>query len=254
MDLPSTAFPLKPSSLSVKGSRPSGAISSGFTLLEILIAIVIVATVLSTVFASYTTTFRVIRQTESQVEIYQMARTVLDRVVEDLESVYIPKDVEADAEKPETEKKEETGSYVFEGEDTEINGVSANTLRFPSKAHVVFAEEDQSWGTAQITYYVEEAKASPGLVLLRSDRLVLEEPLEERKGGYPLCEGLAAVKFGYIDDKGEEHSSWDPSEKDRIPQMVTLTLDFLNPSDPERSFRFFTTVGLPTSEPADEPD
>ncbi len=250
MDLPSTAFPLKPSSLSVKGSRPSGTISSGFTLLEILIAIVIVATVLSTVFASYTTTFRVIRQTESQVEVYQMARTVLDRVVEDLESVYIPKDVKLETE----EKKEETGPYVFEGEDTEINGVSANTLRFPSKAHVVFAEEDQSWGTAQITYYVEEAKASPGLVLLRSDRLVLEEPLEEGKGGYPLCEGLAAVKFSYIDDKGEEHRSWDPSEKDRIPQMVTLTLDFLDPSDPERSFRFFTTVGLPTSEPADEPD
>jgi prepilin-type N-terminal cleavage/methylation domain-containing protein len=245
----STAFRLRPSSLSVKGSCPSVSTSPGFTLLEILIAIVIVATVLSTVFASYTTTFRVIRETESQVEIYQMARTVLDRIVEDLESVYIPKDVA-----PETQKKEDNGPYVFEGEDTEINGVSANTLRFPSKAHVVFAEEDQSWGTAQITYYVKEGEASQGLVLLRSDRLVFEEPLEEGRGGYPLCEGLAAVKFGYIDDKGEEHRSWDPSEKNKIPQMVTLTLDFLNPSDPERSFRFFTTVGLPTSEPADEPE
>lgn len=66
----------------------------GFTLLEILLALSILATVLSTVFASYTGAFRLVSETEGQAEIYQMARIALERIVEDLESFYLPMESE----------------------------------------------------------------------------------------------------------------------------------------------------------------
>ncbi|MBW1691930.1 MAG: prepilin-type N-terminal cleavage/methylation domain-containing protein [Deltaproteobacteria bacterium] len=49
---------------------------AGFTLIEILIAIMIFATLLTTIYTSYTGTFRVIEDTESQAEIYRMARII----------------------------------------------------------------------------------------------------------------------------------------------------------------------------------
>ena len=41
---------------------------------------------MSTVYASYTGTFRIIRETQEDAEIYGMARSALDRMVRDLQS------------------------------------------------------------------------------------------------------------------------------------------------------------------------
>ncbi|MBW1614275.1 MAG: prepilin-type N-terminal cleavage/methylation domain-containing protein, partial [Deltaproteobacteria bacterium] len=51
---------------------------SGFTLAEILIAIFLFAVVLTTIYTSYTGTFRVVDETESQAEIYRMARIAME--------------------------------------------------------------------------------------------------------------------------------------------------------------------------------
>jgi len=61
----------------------------GFTLFELLIAIFIFALVLTTIYASSTGTFRVVNETESEVEIYRMARIAMERMLEDLESLYV---------------------------------------------------------------------------------------------------------------------------------------------------------------------
>ena len=60
---------------------------NGFTLIEILIAIFILAIVLSTVYASYTGTFRIVKDTEYGDDIYSMARSTMERMITDLESV-----------------------------------------------------------------------------------------------------------------------------------------------------------------------
>ena len=60
--------------------------SRGFTLFELLVAIVIFALVVSTIYASATGSFRVVGETESRAEIYRMARIAMERMLEDLES------------------------------------------------------------------------------------------------------------------------------------------------------------------------
>jgi len=213
---------------------------NGFTLLEILLALSILATVLSTVFASYTGTFRVVSETEAQAEIYQMARVALERILEDLESFYLPKQ-----------------SEISEAEEAEQPFEFANSsLRFPSRARLVFGEEDQSWGTAEIRYYVEEGDGGEGLILYRRERPQWgeEEASEEGESGLPLCERLASVKFSYLDAEGEETEDWDPSSEDEIPKLVSVAIEFLHPSDPETPLKFATSVALQArgAKPEDE--
>jgi len=59
----------------------------GFTLLEIMIAIFILGVVLTTIYAAYTGTLRVIKDIEDESLIYKMARTTLDRMTRDLTSL-----------------------------------------------------------------------------------------------------------------------------------------------------------------------
>jgi len=220
-------------------------LQSGFTLLEILIAISIFVVVLTTIYTSYTGTFRVIDETESQAETYRMAGIAMERMLEDLESIYISKR----EENPET-GEETPYSFQFVGEDREIKGRCADTLRFISRAHINLSGKKQDAGMTEIGYYVKENDEGDNFVLYRSDRPVFEEvfPLEEEIGGLVLCERLVLVNFTYYEENGEVRESWDSTSdalKDKIPKMVSIILEFENSSNPEVPFRFMTSVALP---------
>jgi general secretion pathway protein J len=190
---------------------------SGFTLLEILIAIFLSAVVLTTVFTSYTGTFRVLDETESQAEIYRMAGIAMERMLEDLESIYIPK------REGNPKSEEDTLSlFQFVGGDREI----------------------------EIRYYVKESDEGDDLVLYRSDRPMFEEvsPSEDETGGLVLCEKLVSVNFTYYEENGEMRESWDSAAdalKGKMPSMVSISLEFLGNVDPETRLKFTTSAALP---------
>ena len=206
--------------------------SKGFTLFEILITTFIFAVVLSLLYTSYIGTFRNIEATESQADIYGMARITLERMVEDLGSVYVnipPSD-------------------GFMGEDAEINGRNADTIRFLSRAHIIFNEDDRGARMAEIVYYIKESEEEDAFILYRSDTQEFEERPEEGSGGLILCDGLFSVNFIYYNDEGEEYESWDSTKdefKGRVPAMVSIVLEFFNRSNPEAPFKFKTGVALP---------
>jgi general secretion pathway protein J len=221
----------------------------GFTLLEILIAMFIFAVVLTTIFTSYTGTFRIIEETESQADIYAMARAVMIRIQEDLESIHFKK---TDASKIEGSSLERA---IFLGESKDINGRGADTLRFLSWAHLIFAEEDENPGIAEISYYVSENETEENLTLYRSDRPELEAPQEEGTGGLILCDGLHSVTITYHDAEGEIHETWDSSEdefKNTLPKMVSILLEFENTQNAEKLHKFMTRIALPMAGQKDE--
>jgi prepilin-type N-terminal cleavage/methylation domain-containing protein len=93
--------------LNKKGSVP---IKNGFTLVEILIAIFILTTVLTTIYAAYTGTFRIVKDTQYTDDIYSMARRAMKRMTVDLESVCSYRDSFKFAT-GEIEKEDLAGSY-----------------------------------------------------------------------------------------------------------------------------------------------
>ncbi len=220
----------------------------GFTLLEILISISILAVILATIYSSYTGTYRVIDQTECQAEICTMASIAMERMAEDLESTYFP--VYGDSDESNQDRNED---YMFIGEDREVNGRAADGLRFASTAHIDLGGRGRNTGATVISYLTEEASEGEGLILYRKDSPFIHGTLsgDIEDKGLVLCEGLAAVDFKYYDQKGGIFQSWDSLTQTRgkeIPGMIFVALEFENPLDHENPVKFTTKVAVPCAQ------
>ncbi|NLD36355.1 MAG: type II secretion system protein [Desulfatiglans sp.] len=213
----------------------------GFTLLEIVVAIAIFAVIVSLIYPAYTGTYRNIEIAETQAEIYAMARTAMIRIVEDLESTYIPE--------PSGGGQGVTASEALIGEDDFIEGRESDRIRFFSRSHIDLEKSQDEAGDAKIAYY-PILKEDKSIILYRSDtRANLEWP-DENTGGWRICEGLHSVNFTYRGKDGNIYDAWDKSVAGPgtgLPPMVTVTLEFIDKDNPEKPLTFSTSVALPLS-------
>jgi hypothetical protein len=95
---------------------------------------------------------------------------------------------------------------------------------------------------------VEELENGESLILLRSDIPEFDTRHGEKRG-FILSDNLYSVNFVYKDMDGEIHESWDSTDetmnKDRMPVMVSITLEFKSKDGSENPDRFTTSVALP---------
>jgi hypothetical protein len=208
------------------------------TLLEVLLATFILATVVSMVTMSLSGSLDVIEATDQQGQVYHRAQVALQRISEDLASALL------------VEGEEFSGSSEVAG------GSDSPLLTFTSTAHVVFDPEHDVPGIARISYTVVPDTDNEGeLLLLRSDeRIVQVNDANDRQedAAYLLCDRLRAVRFSYLDDKGEEADSW-TTESDntfnppprKLPVAISCTLDLWLDRQKEQSLEFTTSVLIP---------
>ncbi|MBN2061308.1 MAG: prepilin-type N-terminal cleavage/methylation domain-containing protein [Deltaproteobacteria bacterium] len=220
---------------------------AGFTLIEILMAMFILGLIMTTIYASFTGALRNINAAEDTTENYQKARVSFERIIEDLESAFMPHDLPG-----ELSDQLPPRLSGFIGSDTEVNGKNGHNLRFSSEAHVSF-ERSAGPERTVITYYVKESEDEDSLILLRSDTPEFETQPEEEKG-FMLCDGLLSVDFFYQDINGETHEQWDSTDetmnRGRLPAMVSITLEFRRSGGEEYPERFTTSVALPMAKGA----
>ena len=210
----------------------------GFTLIEILIAVLILGIVLSTVYASYTGTFRIIRETQYDAEVYGMARSALDRMARDLQSAALWR-----------------GAFTFVTKPHTLGNREFMHLTFRSAAHVAFSDKEAAEGIALVEYGVEEGTDKEGYILRRSDSLY-RDPVKEQSspGGFLLCDRVEALTYTFFDEKGKEYDGWNsdgdvPVQKKRVPAEVLIRLSFVNEADRERPTLFMTRIRLPFNRP-----
>lgn len=174
-----------------------------------------------------------------------MARTAIERILEDLESAIIFDEMD----KPTAEKDSQMLTR-FVGMDKEIHGRSADTLRFLSTSHLVLDEWSREYGFSEIVYTVQERGEGPGLILHRNDTPEADGFLKESKGGLIMCEDIFSFNLTYHDADGKTYDSWDSTEEglnERLPAMISISLDIVNRSNPESPFRFISGVALPVA-------
>jgi prepilin-type N-terminal cleavage/methylation domain-containing protein len=209
----------------------------GFTLLELLIAVFILVTVLSTIYAAYRGTFRIIKDSEDDGEIYSMARTAMDRMFKDLSAFSAA-----------------GGAIKLVSRSQEAMQGEFTGLTFVSGAHLAFSEDERPSGLAEITYYIDEDQRRDGNYrLLRNDVFLAEAGKEEQPGGgFVLCEQRHSLIFKFFDNAGREQESWDSDsdaemQKNRAPAMVSIELKLENHKDKDHPYTFTTKVFLPLS-------
>jgi general secretion pathway protein J len=206
----------------------------GFTLIEILLAIFILGIVMSTVYASYTGTFRIIRETQEDAEIYGMARNALDRMVRDLQSAAPWR-----------------GAFTFITKANTLGSREFLRLTFRAAAHVAFNDRDVPGGISVIEYRIEEGTEKEGYVLVRSDDPYRDPGKEEPlPGGYLLSDRIEALTYRFYDEAGKEYETWDSggqveAQRKRAPAGILIGLSLVNTADKERPYRFTTRVRIP---------
>lgn len=214
----------------------------GFTLLELMLATVILAMVVSMITVSLSGSMNVVESTRDQGDIYYRAQVALQRISEDLESAVLTEDVDFIAPVPGPMDQEQ------------------RLVRFTSMAHLVFNPDYDQEGMGAIGYLLmPDPEDEEQLVLLRSDALVRpreENTVEDTGKGFLLCDRLRSVTFMYFDAAGEEHDSWDTRTepgmdieeievKRRLPAAVSCRLEFWLDREKETTLVFQTSVAIP---------
>jgi len=212
---------------------------AGFTLLEIMLAMLILGMVVAMVSVSLSGSIKVVAGAMDQGDVYSRAQVALERISEDLSSAVLPEDVE----------------FIAKQESSDGNAM----LTFASMSHLSFSLEKEQSGLGIISYGVQEDKEHSGqLLLLRAD--TLHRPAaEEKKNGeeveaFLLADQLRSVRFTFLDQNGEEKESWDSTPKEgernkerQLPTAVTCRLEFWLNQEKDSSIALQTKVLLPVS-------
>ncbi len=210
--------------------------TNGFTLLEILLAFLILGIVVTTVLASFNAVFSTTDTLNNSSQYYDMAKNCLNRMTIDLEALYVPQPPLY--KKPELDDPPDPHRVV--GSRVDLGGTNFAKIRFTSSAHIPF-ENSKRDGIAEIVYYVQ-AKDDGQMVLRRSDHLYPYPEFEENEGDPVLCNNLKSLVFKYFDAKGSEFDEWN-SDSDEYgyatPAAVSIQLEIGNETT---SYDFETTV------------
>jgi general secretion pathway protein J len=217
------------------GRKPRG----GFTLVELMLAILIFGLVVTTVLVSFNAVFSSTEALEINSTIYEMAKNCLKRMTVDLESIYV---AQPPIYKP-PEFDETPNDFRFVGISGDQSGTGFAQLRFTSRAHARF-EKSYRKGIAEIVYYVQR-KEDGNNVLKRADNLYPYPDFEEKGADPTLCEHVKSLAFSYVDAEGSDNDVWD-SESDEYkyatPKAVAIKLEI---EIKESTHIFETLVYLP---------
>lgn len=207
--------------------------------MEIMLAIMILAIVVTTVLASFNAVFSTTGVLDRSTEIYGEAQNCLGRMITDLESIYV---LQPPLYKPPAVEGP-PDPYRVVGARKDVGGMSFATFRFTSRAHLHLGKSRRG-GIAAITYYVQ-ARDDGQKVLRRADNLYPYPPFEEKGSDPALCEHVKSLAFKYFDRQGEEHDTWDSDSEEfgyATPAAVAVLLEL---EVDQTSYPFETMVRLP---------
>lgn len=229
------------SELGTKGGSPP---ASGFTLLEILVAMAILGVVVTTVLASFNMVFSTTERLDSGASVFEMGKGAMDRIVADLENVYI---LERPFYKP-PKTADPPDLYRIQGAPETSDGTNFARLRLSSRRHVPLEPGTRGIGIAEIVYYAHVRR--DGVAVLRRADHLFPYPRFEESGTDPvLCENVKSLAFIYVAEDGTEQEAWD-SDSPRFgyatPAMVRVRLEVGTGDD---ATLFQTAVRLPLVRP-----
>jgi general secretion pathway protein J len=217
---------------------------SGFTLLEVVVAIGILALIGTLTFSAVAGALDVRNVLERRDQTVQQARIAIDRIRRDLNLAYLTKNTGAI----------NTYRTIFVGQDNSAD----DRLWFASLSHLRLYKDARECDQTEITYWTEpDPNAEDARVLLRREAPRIDQEPEKDGVIQPLAYNVRSFDVRYLDSTTNEwQEAWDTTGTDtpnRLPRaaLVTLTLLAPDPDDEDRQIEqsFVTTVLLAYAPP-----
>ncbi len=192
----------------------------GFTLMEILVAMVIFSVTLLTLFSTFRTVSSSSEQVRNEIRRQERIQQCLNVITSDLEQVFLPRPPRYHAPAP----SQTPGPFRLVGTETGIDGTLFSQMQFSSLNHLDLGS-GHIYGAGQIHYYVH--RHGTRFDLHRFDGSSLSHATPDPCIDPVLFRGLRTFSVTFTDIEGTDHSIWD-SESDRFdhtfPSRVNIVL------------------------------
>ena len=216
--------------------------NSGFTLIEVLIALFIGSLIFGVLYASF---FQIIKSkdiVESELELYHEARVIFSRIVKDINSIYPRGNVFLGKSNYTSDEPYFEGGLENDNSWIEFTSLS----RAPSYNK---SDSDQ----AQISYYIEEVEDEVEdedtklFSLLRRENPYIGG--DEDGISYSLSDRIVLFRLdffsgGDIEIEDSYSEQWNSNENLGVPMAVDIILVLRSPGDEDVEFRNFIYLQL----------
>jgi len=205
-------------------------VSQGFTLLEVMIAMTILAVMSMLLYTSMSQTITGKEETQKKDTVNHMVSLAFTKMANDLQMSFL-------LPGPEFLGTEGFRKTVFKGTEERMD--------FPSFSHVRYFKDVPETDFGEVGYSLEESKEEEGgKILMRRESKVLDDKPEEGGTLDPLVERVKELRFEYYDPKKKEwQKSWDSSQLEnanQLPRAVKIEIKVEDPTSEEPLT--FTTI------------
>ncbi|MBA2664197.1 MAG: prepilin-type N-terminal cleavage/methylation domain-containing protein [Bradymonadaceae bacterium] len=248
-------------------ARRAGA-AAGFTLVEVLIAVSIMAAITVVVWASVSNMFETRDFMEERYERFQIVRLSMNRMATEIGGAYVAgaahggEPLPGEEETGQDEEEEEEGAQRARRnyrEPVQFGLIGrADRIDFTSFSHVRTIEGERASHHAEIGYFVRRGRSEDGRTvsqLMRRSDTTLDDNITRGGTIYVMVPEIESIKFEYWDSgevqlgttkeiaQGRWVSDWDTTRRQfagRLPPRVRITM-VLPPQGPRGLKESFTT-------------
>lgn len=216
----------------------------GFTIIEVLVAIVITSVVAGVLYGSYLGSLRIIHGSHKGIEQLNMARHILGRISADLGSAFL---------------RGYREYLVFVGVDGGDEEFGADTVTCIVAGHARSERDAAESELCEVSYFLEQGPEDEIYVVRREDPTLDQDPFS---GGemQVVGEGVRSLDFEYYD--GESWmGSWDSREGNVLPLATRITVTLRSEEKGEETgeeevkyAEFSTVVTMPAGGSWEEED
>lgn len=227
--------------------RPTRGDRRGFTLVEVMLAVAILATIVVLTWGTVSSSFRFRRASLDKFDRYRNVQQALDRMNREISMAFVT-NVGQVATSDDGEIQYQT---AFIGRDDE--------LTFTSLAHVRTRADEIASEQCEISYRLERQRGRDGEMqqnLVRREDAPIDNDPEEGGVLYTLMEDVEDITFEYWDGTREIGSDawtrqWNALDdyEGVLPERVRITIEVKHPLNDRRTIEFVTQTRVAMTEP-----